>query len=266
MYSSFQLALKYLNYYFTASNRNGHGMHSPFVFEFITKVLNDKTNYADYNAIEKIRKKLLNNHEMLAVEDLGAGSRIAKQKQRSVLSVAKHALKSPKFAQLLYRIVRHYKCKSIVEFGTSLGITSSYLSMAAGDDGHIATVEGSSAIVSIANKNFETLGLKNIQSFNVPFDEWLSKKEFGFDRVDLAFIDGNHQLEPTLKYFNEFLIRSHNDTLLIFDDIHWSIEMEEAWVKIRRNESVTCTIDLFFIGLVFFRKEIKEKQHFSIRF
>ena len=150
--------------------------------------------------------------------------------------------------------------------GTSLGITSSYLSLATGTDGHIATVEGSSAVASLAAKNFEILGLNNIQSFNEPFDEWLTKKDLGFDRVDLAFIDGNHQLEPTLKYFIEFLSRSHNDSILVFDDIHWSNEMETAWEKIKGNESVTCTIDLFFIGLVFFRKEIKEKQHFAIRF
>jgi predicted O-methyltransferase YrrM len=266
MYSSLQLAFKYLNYYFTSSNGKGHGMHSPFVFDFITKVLNDKTNYADYDAVEKLRKELLNNHEMLAIEDFGAGSRVAKHKQRTVSSIARQALKSPKFAQLLYRIVKHYKCKNIVELGTSLGITSSYLSLAAGDDSHIATVEGSSFIAAIASKNFKTLGLKNIQSFTAPFDEWFSKKDFGFSRVDLAFIDGNHQLEPTLKYFNEFLSRSHNDSIFVFDDIHWSSEMEAAWGKIRENESVTCTIDLFFIGLVFFRKEIKEKQHFSIRF
>jgi predicted O-methyltransferase YrrM len=265
MYSSFQLAYKYLNYYLTASNGRGHGMHSPFVFEFITKVLNDKTSYAEYDAVEKLRKELLNNHETLEIEDLGAGSRVAKYKQRAVSSIAKHSLKSPKFSQLLYRIVKYYKCKSIVELGTSLGITSSYLSLAA-SDGHVATVEGSSSIASLASENFETLGLKNIESYNLPFDEWLIKKDLGFNRVDLAFIDGNHQLEPTLKYFYEFLSRSHNDTMLIFDDIHWSLEMEEAWGKIKENESVTCTIDLFFIGLVFFRKEIKEKQHFAIRF
>jgi predicted O-methyltransferase YrrM len=266
MYSSFQLAFKYLNYYLTASNGKGHGMHSPFVFDFITKVLNDKTNYADYNAVEKIRKELLSNHEMLEIEDLGAGSRVAKYKQRKVSSISKHSLKTPKFSQLLYRIAKYYNCKSIVEFGTSLGITSSYLSMAAGNDGHIATVEGSSSIAAIAAKNFETLRLKNIQPFIAPFDEWLTKKDLGFNRVDLAFIDGNHQLEPTLKYFNEFLSRSHNDSILVFDDIHWSREMEASWEKIKENESVTCTIDLFFIGLVFFRNEIKEKQHFSIRF
>lgn len=265
MYSSFQLAYKYLNYYLTASNSRGHGMHSPFVFEFITKVLNDKTSYAEYDAVEKLRKELLNNHETLEIEDLGAGSRVAKYKQRAVSSIAKHSLKSPKFSQLLYRIVKYYKCKSIVELGASLGITSSYLSLAA-SDGHVATVEGSSSIASLASENFETLGLKNIESYNLPFDEWLIKKDLGFNRVDLAFIDGNHQLEPTLKYFYEFLSRSYNDTILIFDDIHWSLEMEEAWGKIKENESVTCTIDLFFIGLVFFRKEIKEKQHFAIRF
>jgi len=42
--------------------------------------------------------------------------------------------------------------------------------------------------------------------------------------------------------------------------------MEQAWETIKSNEAVRCTIDLFFIGIVFFKKEIKEKQHFVIRF
>ena len=56
------------------------------------------------------------------------------------------------------------------------------------------------------------------------------------------------------------------ETILIFDDIHWSAEMEKAWAEIKANPSVTLTIDLFFIGLVFVRKAQKEKEHFIIRY
>jgi len=266
MYSSFQLAFKYLNYYFTASNGKGHGTHSPFVFDFITKVLNDKTAYPEYQQVEKLRIEMLNNGTLLEIEDLGAGSRVAKYKQRTVSSIAKHALKSQKFGQLLFRIAHYYKCKYMVELGTSLGITSSYFSLAAADDGKLSTIEGASAVAKVADENFQKLGLRNIQLFNEPFDDWFVNYADSDSKIDLAFVDGNHQLEPTLKYFNEFLPKLHNNSILIFDDIHWSREMEQAWYQIKAHPSVTCSIDLFFIGLVFFRKEIKENQHFTIRF
>ncbi|MGZ5218861.1 MAG: SAM-dependent methyltransferase, partial [Chitinophagaceae bacterium] len=70
MYSPFKLAVKYLDYYLNASNSKGHGMHSPFVFEFITKVLNDKTDYPAYKLVENLRQQLVRDQTLLMVEDL----------------------------------------------------------------------------------------------------------------------------------------------------------------------------------------------------
>jgi len=53
---------------------------------------------------------------------------------------------------------------------------------------------------------------------------------------------------------------------LVFDDIHWSAEMEKAWLEIKSHPSVQYTIDIFFLGFVFFRPDFKVKQNFSIRF
>jgi predicted O-methyltransferase YrrM len=86
------------------------------------------------------------------------------------------------------------------------------------------------------------------------------------DRVDLAYIDGNHRLHPTLQYFEQLLQKKTPDSIFIFDDIHWSAGMEEAWRTICQHPAVTCSIDLFFLGFVFFRPEFKAKQHFCIRF
>jgi hypothetical protein len=126
MYSSFQLALKYFNYYLAAANGKGHGIHSPFGFDFITNVLNDRTEYPDYNQIESVRKKSLKDQTILTIEDHGAGSSSSTSKERSVSSTTKHTVKSKKYAQLLYRIVKYYHSNSIIELGTSLGITTSY--------------------------------------------------------------------------------------------------------------------------------------------
>lgn len=265
MYNHFQLGLKYLKYYFTASNGKGHGTHSPFIFHFITKVLNDQQHYPEYDIVEQLRKELLSNQTILTVEDFGAGSVVSKSNQRSIASIAKNAAKSKKLAQLLFRMIRVYQPKTILELGTSLGITSSYLSLAK-RDANLITMEGAKAISNIAGINFEKLKLQNISITEGNFDLTLPAVVGGLSTIDFAFLDGNHRQQPTENYFHQLLAKVQDDSILIFDDIHWSAEMEAAWDTIKAHPAVRCTVDLFFIGIVFFRPEFHEKQHFTIRF
>jgi predicted O-methyltransferase YrrM len=264
LYNTLQLGKKYLQYLAFASNSKGHGMHSPFVYTFIEKVLNDKTKYAAYEKIEAVRKTLLQNKKAIEVEDFGAGSTTIKTKKRIIKDIAASSLKPKKYSQLLYRIIQFYKHKNILELGTSLGITTSYL--ASENNATITTMEGSKNIANIAANNFDTLGIKNIELVEGAFEKTLNPFLESTTTIDLAFVDGNHRKEPTVQYFEAILPKLHNDSFLIFDDIHWSKEMEDAWEVIKKHDAVTMSIDLFFIGIVFFKKEFKIKQHFSIRF
>lgn len=265
MYSAFQLGCKYIKYYATAFNGKGHGMHSPFVFSFITKVLNDKRFFYAYESIESVRQLLLLENKQILIQDFGAGSRVNKTRLRSIHKIASSSLKSKKFGQLLFRIVDFYSPKTILELGTSMGITTAYLA-SANPSASIITLEGSIEIAEIAKSNFERLHLDNVQQIIGNFDDTLSNALSTFDKVDMVFIDGNHRYEPTIRYFHQLLAYTHEYSILIFDDIHWSIEMEKAWDEIIHHPTVMLSIDLFFIGLVFFRKENKTKQHFTIRF
>jgi predicted O-methyltransferase YrrM len=265
MYSSFHIAFKYLDYYLHSSNGKGHGVHSPFIFRFIEEILNDKTNYPEYDIIESIRKRLLADKDLIEVEDLGAGSLKSNSKTRSVSSIAKHSAKPKKYSQLLFRIARYFQPATIIELGTSLGITTSYLACA-NRSASVHTIEGARTVASIAERNFKQLDLNNIRLNVGNFDETLPALLKEITKPDLIFIDGNHQEKPTLNYFNLLLDRAHNDTIIVFDDIHWSKGMETAWGNIISHPRVTTTIDLFFIGIVFFRQEFHEKQHFVIRY
>ncbi|HOZ85487.1 MAG TPA: class I SAM-dependent methyltransferase [Niabella sp.] len=265
VYSPLQAAAKYFRYYVHAANSKGHGTHSPFVFEFITKVMNDFTKYEDYSKVEDLRKLLLSNNTSIKVDDLGAGSTATKSNIRTITSIAKNAAKPKKFGQLLYRMVKYYQPKNVLELGTSLGITSSYLALA-NPTANLVTMEGSESICEVARSNFESLQLKNIELVQGNFDTQLQSVLDGMGQVDFAFIDGNHRKEPTERYFHQILPHIHNDTILIFDDIHWSKEMETAWRNIVQHEAVACDIDLFYIGIISFRKEFQEKQRFSVRF
>lgn len=265
MFSSWQLIKKYSSYYVTALNGKGHGIHSPFVYDFVRRVLIDKRNFYAYNQVEALRKKLLHDDAVIDVEDFGAGSTISKTNQRSIASIARHAAKSRKWSQLLFRIVNYYQPQTILELGTSLGISTAYMSLA-NPKARIITAEGSKAIAAQAKRNFQSLQLSSIQQVTGNFDDTLPGILSSLSHLDLVFIDGNHRYEPTMRYFNQLLPHMNVSSVMIFDDIHWSHEMEQAWNEVRENSAVQLSVDLFFIGLVFFNDQFKVKQHFTIRF
>jgi len=264
IYSPFRLAGKYLRYYLTAANGKGHGIHSPFVFDFVVSVLNDHCAYPAYAKIEGLRRQLLKDRTMLTIEDMGAGSAFAPARSRSVASIARHAAKPPHLGQLLFRIARHYQPAAVVELGTSLGLSAAYLAEGS-SHARVFTLEGAPAVAETADHNLRSLGL-DASVVTGDFDATLLPLLGRLPPVELAFVDGNHRREPTLRYFDVLLRHSSRSAALIFDDIHWSEEMEAAWTTIKNDPRVYLTIDLFFIGIVFLRDEFKVKQDFIIRY
>lgn len=267
MYNHFQLGFKYLQYFLTASNGRGHGIHSPFVFEFIEQVLLPSYKNKDvFNKIENIRRAYMaEKNSFIDVEDLGAGSVSKTGSRRSIGQIAKGAAKHPKFARLLHRLVEYYKVESVLELGTSLGLTTRYLAIA-GEKVNVQTIEGAPAIADFSRKSFIEEGFDNIDVLIGDFDSKLPEALSKMSGKKLFFFDGNHQYQPTIRYFEKVTRECGEEDILVFDDIHWSKGMEKAWEEIKKNERVSCSIDLFFVGVVFFRKEFKEKLHFTIRF
>ena len=265
LYSPLTILKKYLRYRITSSNGKGHGVHSPFVFEFIDKVLNDKKERECYKQIESLRETLLKDKTIIEVEDFGAGSSVIKTNKRRIDKIAASSLKPRKYAQLLHKIIQYYKPNHIIELGTSFGITTSYLAQA-NPSLKVNTFEGAAAIAQVARRNFEKLKINNIKLHEGDFKNTFPQFIETTDKIEFVFIDGNHKKEPTIQYFNMLLDKCSDNTILVFDDIHWSKEMEEAWAFIKDNDAVTLSIDLFFIGILFFRQDFKVKQHFSIQF
>lgn len=264
MYSKIQIAVKYLKYKLVAKSGKGHGVHSPFVYNFIRHVLADNKKYPEFENIERRRNELLKLNDIIDIEDFGAGSSVLPFNKRVVSDIAATSLKNKKYSQLLFRLIKYFKPENVIELGTSFGITTTY--MAKASKGTVFTFEGSAAIIKIARETFNITGVFNVDITEGNFAKTLCAKVDSIGKTGLVFFDGNHRKVPTLEYFELFKNYSNDFSIFIFDDIHWSKEMEEAWDTIKGDESVTSTIDLFFIGIVFFRKEFKEKQHFTIRF
>ncbi|MCU0325206.1 MAG: class I SAM-dependent methyltransferase, partial [Spirosomaceae bacterium] len=244
-------------------SKNEHSLHSPFLFDFYTKVVKDKTQYEDYRTVEKLRKYLLQDDSTIEVTDFGAGSRTGANRHRKIRDTAQKASKKPYLAQFIYRTIRFFGYKKIIDLGTSLGLTTAYEALAA-FDGQVVSFEGCPQTARIARVNLNELSIDNTEILVGNLDEILLGKIQKTERIDFAFFDANHRYKPTIEYFKICLEKAHEDSCFVFDDIYWSDEMKQAWNEIREHPSVTLSIDFFWIGMVFFRKK-QPKQHFILR-
>jgi predicted O-methyltransferase YrrM len=259
------LLLAYLRYLSRA--RDEHALHSPFLFSLYTQVIRAKTGAkARFAPIQTLRKELRKSRQLITIADYGAGSKVNASRQRTIGDIARNSQKPARFGRLLFRLIQRFSAKNIVDLGTSFGMTTAYLAEATNAyDGHVLTFEGCPETATVARQNFERLGIHNVNIVVGNLDETLAPQVAALDPIDFVFFDANHRYEPTVRYFETCLTNIHNDTVFVFDDIHWSDEMEQAWAYIKNHTDVTLTVDLFWVGLAFFRQE-QPKQDFILRF
>jgi predicted O-methyltransferase YrrM len=241
-------------------------IHSPFVFGFYQNVLKDEHTYIQYRVVNRLRKELETVSRFIKRKDLGARCKDFPCDQRfvRVKDIVHHSSVNRKKGELLFRLIREYNPSSILELGTSLGISAIYFGLAA-PESQIITIEGCLDSANLARENFMKTGLKNVHVLTGDFEDMLAVALKEMPAPDLVFFDGNHKKNPTLNYFNQCLQHTHPGTIFIFDDIHWSSGMEEAWNVIRQHPQVKVSIDIYHMGIVFFREELS-KEDFTIRF
>lgn len=251
-----------LRYLFQARTR--YSVHSPFIYDFIEKVLIGKGETAWYQAAERTRRRMLHDHRTISFEDYGTGGLRHRQYPIRISKIARHSGRKKKEGRMLARLAAWRQPRIIIELGTSLGISTLYLA-AACPTARIVTLEGCREVLDVARNNFLQTGFAQIETLPGPFETTLPQLIAGGLQPDLVLFDGNHAYEPTLDYFRQLLSLAHSDTVFVFDDIHWSAGMEKAWHEIAAHPQVTLSVDIFSMGLVFFRSGM-EKQHFVLRF
>ncbi len=242
-----------------------HSIHSPFVYSLIEEVLNPGADTSRFQEVSDLRKSMLRKKYLIEITDYGGGKNMSDYTLRfeSMSSIVKRSAINEKFGKILFRVVNHFKPLTILELGTSVGFSSMYMALA-NPSAQIFTIEGCPKKAEQALSNFNTLQISNIEQHIGRFDIILPELLGKVGKLDLAFIDGNHTYKATLRYFDALMKIAHNDTILIFDDIHWSKGMEDAWSKITVHPQVSVSIDLFRIGIVFLKQELS-KQKFVIR-
>ena len=249
----------YIKFLSKASNQ--HGVHSPFIYNFVTKCLYNKTKFDAYKKLKQYKKELLQSNTVLQITDLGEGSKVLDANQRNVGKMAKTSSSSKKDSELLYRLSDYFKFKTVLELGTSLGMGTYALSLA-NPTSKIITIEGCPNTSRFAQSKLKKHDIGNVEFLIGNFSNTIPTLQN--NNFDFIFFDGHHNKEATIQYFEALLPKTHNETVFVFDDIYWSEGMTEAWEYIKNHNAVTVTVDVFHLGFVFFRKE-QAKEHFKIR-
>lgn len=258
---SLSFILRYFRY--LHKSVTAHGLHSPYMYQLMTEVIEKSTGRQEVILPERLREKLLASKEKIQVTDLGGGSHFTRSDWRQLRLLARYSGRRPGPGKLLYRLVKHFNPDVVLELGTSLGIGSLYLK-AALPSARVVTIEGCPNIARLARRNISESGASDVEVIEGAFDAVLTIDFIKRLNPRMILFDGNHRKAPTIDFFNRLADVATSETVFIFDDIHWSEEMEEAWESIKADKRVRVTIDLFIFGVVLFRKEMS-KQHFVLR-
>jgi predicted O-methyltransferase YrrM len=245
---------------FLARSTNQHGVHSPFVYHLVTQGIY-RTDESVLTPLFVFRKQLLQNRDRIDVGHYGAGSKTNTDSQRSISDLVKNVGITPGKARLLYKLINYRQPQTILELGTSLGLSSACIALAA-PQAKIVTVDGSTEVIKLAKEHWHQLHLKNIEAVQQNFNQFIQVDTM--ERYDCILFDGDHSRDATLQYFHQLLPTCHSESMWILDDIHWSKGMSEAWSEIKRHSAVSVTIDFFYYGVVFFKHELS-KENFVIR-
>lgn len=243
----------YLNYWLDAVDE--HSLHSPYFFDFYTRIVKCKNTFQGIPAIEKLRDQLLKDQRELVFNDLGAGT---SGTPRKIAEITQSSVSPVGLSGLYVRIIEHIKAKAIVELGTSFGINTLYL--AHPPSTKVITFEGVQQIAEIAQLTFEFAASENIRMITGNIDATLTETLQSVRKLDFALIDANHRYAPTVRYFNRLVSKVSETSVIVLDDIHASADMERAWTEIKQNKLVYGSIDLFRCGIVFFDPSLN-KQH-----
>jgi predicted O-methyltransferase YrrM len=201
--------------------------------------------------IEKERRHMLQNDEPLVYEMCGEAGLYDKG---ASIRDACRVSKKPKAALFMYLLIRYLKPTKLIELGTNVGISSAYQAVALklnGQNGQLVTLDVSPSRLRLAKELHKKLGLENIAYVQGLFEDTLERTLIEFGPIDFSFIDGYHQYQPTLDYFNTIYRKSLPNSIFVFDDIRWSDGMKHVWREIQSDRRIFLAVDLNTMGVCF---------------
>ncbi|MCK4881074.1 MAG: class I SAM-dependent methyltransferase [Bacteroidales bacterium] len=232
---------KYIEHLFHTRHRKGHGIHSPYLFEFVNRVLFNSEGV-------KLPPSILNEHRKL----------------RSESAFVRSSSVSRRFGFLLYRITRWFHPEMIIELGTGVGISTIYLSSGSPET-PLHSIEGDRERAALAAQLICRCCPGPVSIHWGKMEEKLEHISTLIPQRFVAFVDGNHHYEPTVTYVRKLMERAGDESVIVMDDIYWSRGMQRAWKEVVSWPEVRVSIDLFHMGILLLRKDL-HKAEIKIKF
>lgn len=248
----------FVRFYLKAKTR--FDVHSSFLHQLLIVIQDTEKEYYAFHNLEEERQRLLSAQEEVSVNKWGAGSTITHGNSAHISQIARRGISCPAKCRLLFQLALHFRPANILELGTCLGISSGYMASAS-KKCFVTTIEGNPDLVRIAKDVHFRLGLCNINCIQGLFTEQLDILASSVCPWDMVYLDGHHDEEATLALFDQIVACSHNDTIVVLDDIYWSAGMARAWQKITHHPQTTLCLDVFHVGIVFFNKALSKEYY-----
>lgn len=256
------MIFRFLRHLWTSKRWNA--FHSPYLFSLFQYACDEKVTFSLFKQIELYRNTFLSSAKQVTRTDKGAGSKRTTSNQLPLQKIARSSLSNPFQCRFMSRLVQYSRARTVVELGTSLGISTAYL--AAGmSEGNVYSVEGDPILSNHAQQMLKELNLPHIHLINDTFENFITSLPDEISGIDILFIDGDHRKDRLLKYYNGLLPKLHAGSIVIVDDIHWSPDMEEGWKEISAQKEISQSVDCFYFGLLFFDQIFLAKEHHKVR-
>jgi len=225
-------------------HRKGYGVHSPFAFNLITQVIYETSPYYAYRRLREIRNDLLS--------------------RRKALAITERHISNQRVDELLFRLVNYVSPCTIIEIGTSHGLTTLYLSSAK-KQVRCITVDKEQPENTIAQKLFEKTGANiefHVDSSFLCLGEILKSVSLaGF----ILFTVNRNSLSTIRLLFEQCLNSTDCNSLIVIKGIHSCGRTARWWNEVISDNRTGVTFDLYDVGFVFFDKT-KIKQHYIVNF
>lgn len=242
---------------------NEHSLHSPWLTDFYHSVIVADTRFSVFDKIEHKRSRLLYSNEQIHKKELGTGASKPYSTVQYIQHIAKNSLMEPPLCRFLFRAIQWYNPENILELGTSLGITTQYISAAA-PKSSITTVEGCPETLQQAQQNMDAESIKNVHFINAGIDQQLPALVKN-TRFNFVVLDANHSYDATLRYGKILIENTPDKAMIILDDINKSYGMHQAWKNLKTGHQIDIALDLNRLGILIKKPDFK-KESYSLHF
>ena len=240
--------------------RKGHGVHSPFVFNLITKVIEESLPYYRFHEIELERRKLHYCLEELSYTDK-KGRKEKKHTATVSAIVAQEAIKQ-KQGMLLFRLANFFKYKKMLQIGTGVGISTLYLT-SYDSDIQCISLEAIPAFANITKRLLAHETQANVVIRVGEYQHLLPEALTTLQQVDMVYFKSKREHADTFALFEQMLPYVHESTCFVFDGIKTSQQMRLVWKTVCNHPQVTVTVDLYSMGIVFFNPKLHKRNYIN---